>query len=365
MIAICAPIEKELTLEFERFTIRVPGHRFCTLVFLLFLLTAAGCAAKAELAPDGGMIAYAIQHTPRDYPRVNDVTFAVMPPTGGEGVSFSLPLQQPIRRQLGEYHVLPCPRWTNDGQQAAFNDGRNITLYDAGKDEHRTISLDFDLVWHVAWSADNQYLAFAGNPSITRMQIWLVDVTEGTFELAFACDHCDSLAWRPDGKVIAFYGRPVREAERAIVVLDPFAKTVVSTYPLDRNLRIVPRDAEPAIDWSPDGERLAFTAYNADAHRQQVFILTLASGSIERVTSDRETADSPQWSPSGEQLLYRSLRNVQPHLSLDDLLEVTNFHIVEVNSRAKFDLTQREVISPILACPQWLSSNVVPLPPEE
>jgi serine/threonine protein kinase/Tol biopolymer transport system component len=57
---------------------------------------------------------------------------------------------------------------------------------------------------------------------------------------------------------------------------------------------------------SPDGTRIAIAI--SDANRTDVWIYTLASGSLERLTSEGSVNDRPEWSPDGRRVLFRSNR---------------------------------------------------------
>lgn len=63
-----------------------------------------------------------------------------------------------------------------------------------------------------------------------------------------------------------------------------------------------------APDWSPDGKRIAFSAWRSGGYRD-VLIVDVATGAIEQVTSDRAMDSEPEWSPDGNYLYFTSDRS--------------------------------------------------------
>src|SRR6266550_2326028 len=73
-------------------------------------------------------------------------------------------------------------------------------------------------------------------------------------------------------------------------------------------------DSWPA--WSPDGTQLAFESNRDDLYHTEVYVLTLSSGSVARLTADTSHEDAqPAWSPLGNRLA--SVSDVQPAWSPD------------------------------------------------
>src|SRR6185436_55068 len=60
--------------------------------------------------------------------------------------------------------------------------------------------------------------------------------------------------------------------------------------------------------WSPDGKRIAFSAWRRGGFRD-ILIVELASGAVEEVTSDRAIDMSPRWSADGRWLYFDSDRS--------------------------------------------------------
>jgi hypothetical protein len=80
--------------------------------------------------------------------------------------------------------------------------------------------------------------------------------------------------------------------------------------------------------WSPDGTRIAFSAWRTDGYRD-ILIVDVATGKVEEVTHDRAIDMEPAWSHDGKTLYFDSNRtgitNIYAYdLETKDLWQVTN-----------------------------------------
>ncbi len=67
------------------------------------------------------------------------------------------------------------------------------------------------------------------------------------------------------------------------------------------------KSGESGVAWSPDGERIAFSAKREGDEAAQIYLLNVKlSGEAERVTNLSLGARQPKWSPDGKQLLFVS-----------------------------------------------------------
>lgn len=64
--------------------------------------------------------------------------------------------------------------------------------------------------------------------------------------------------------------------------------------------------SESGANWSPDSRRIAFSAKREGDETAQLYVLHLAGGEAERVTSLTLGARQPKWSPDGKRLLFVS-----------------------------------------------------------
>lgn len=74
---------------------------------------------------------------------------------------------------------------------------------------------------------------------------------------------------------------------------------------------------ESGAEWSPDGQRIAFSSKREGDDAAQLYVIDLAAGGeSERITALSTGAKSPRWSPDGKQLLFVS--EVYPNTADDD-----------------------------------------------
>ena len=64
--------------------------------------------------------------------------------------------------------------------------------------------------------------------------------------------------------------------------------------------------------WSPDGRALAFTSDRGGS--DDVYVLTLRTSAVRRLTSDAADDWAPAWSPDGRRLLFVSDRDGRDQL---------------------------------------------------
>jgi TolB protein len=106
-------------------------------------------------------------------------------------------------------------------------------------------------------------------------------------------------SWSPDGARLAF--STDRDGNREIYALE------LATGRLENLTRHPAEDVQP--DWSPDGRHLAFVSDRVatapdPANRADLWRLELASGATLRLTRNELYEESPDWSPDGERLAF-------------------------------------------------------------
>ena len=76
------------------------------------------------------------------------------------------------------------------------------------------------------------------------------------------------------------------------------------------------RAGESGASWSPDGQRIAFSARRDGDEAAQIYVLDLGGGEAQRVTTVFTGARAPQWRPDGKAILFVS--DVYPGTRTDD-----------------------------------------------
>jgi dipeptidyl aminopeptidase/acylaminoacyl peptidase len=118
----------------------------------------------------------------------------------------------------------------------------------------------------------------------------------------------------PDGRWAVFsIVEPAYEADKAVSDL-----WLVPTNGSQAPRRLTnTKGAEGGVVWSPDSQRLAFTAKREGDEADQVYVLDLAGGGeARRVTAISTGAANPQWRPDGQALLFETA--VYPGAADDD-----------------------------------------------
>ena len=121
-------------------------------------------------------------------------------------------------------------------------------------------------------------------------------------------------AWSHDGRQIAFTSYKDGNPNCYILGVDLYRGTARG------NAKLVSRKKGVNItpDWSPEDEKIALTL-NLNNGNSEIYIQTLATGALERVTNDWATDVSPSWSPDGRMLTFVSDRTGGPQIYTVDL----------------------------------------------
>ena len=181
-----------------------------------------------------------------------------------------------------------------------------------------------------AWSPDGKWISYVSN-----QQVWLYDVAAGTQKRVSNLEGgAGTVKWMPDGKgllVVSDINVEPEPATHARIITSLLyrhwnawqgpTRSHIVYVPLDggatRDLTPGPFDAPPfsvgggdEFDVSPDGKELAF-ARNTDEHPElstnsDLFIVPTAGGEPKRITTRGGADTSPQYSPDGKYIAYRS-----------------------------------------------------------
>jgi TolB protein len=227
----------------------------------------------------------------------------------------------------GGFHV---PSWSPDGASIAFrqvvdgvradvgvltpDDGSASVLLTHGENA-RTARLPLD------WSVTGATVAYASWPELDNMIVWAVPKAGGEPTRVLADFPCcqQSVAWSVDGKQIAYL---TFQEQRTLDLW--LASESAGAEPVNLTRGRIYAPITPR--WSPDGTRLALSGYAMTAdggvegleeHRSdrsffpdtEIFVLTVASGELTRLTDNEAEDFAPTWSPDGAELLISSDRD--------------------------------------------------------
>jgi TolB protein len=202
-----------------------------------------------------------------------------------------------------------------------------MRLYDLTTPEHRLIAqkkyeLPATQPRRLAHKiADEVVLQFTGEAGIADTKIAYVSGPLGAKEIVIAdYDGANttpvtrngsinlSPAWSPDARSLAFtsYKQGYPDLFRAF----PFERRPDQTL-----AAFVGINTSPAF--SPDGQRLAMTL-SKDGN-PEIYVLTLATGAMRRLTRHAGIDTEPTWAPNGQQIAFVSDRTGTPHVYVLDV----------------------------------------------
>lgn len=112
--------------------------------------------------------------------------------------------------------------------------------------------------------------------------------------------------WSPNGSEIAFL-RPTPHTSNQIWVMNANGTHQRALTRFRNAPQLFGADNEPALSWSPDGQSIVFSAFpNSKGGSEQLFILTVRTRGVTRLTHLAHGATNPVWSPDGRWIAFAS-----------------------------------------------------------
>jgi dipeptidyl aminopeptidase/acylaminoacyl peptidase len=185
-----------------------------------------------------------------------------------------------------------------------------------------------------------------------------------------------SITWGPDGKRIAFVnavpGPETQDATGDPVVITrylykPDDSEGFTRFNDNRRLHIFVVDIasgqvrqlthgdhyEHSIDWSPNGEEIAFIS-NREPNEDQffnydIFTLKVSDGSMRRLTSTESAEYRPRWSPDGKTILYQATK--RGLTDLETTMEDTHVWLINADGSDRREISS--MIDNRQGAPAW------------
>jgi hypothetical protein len=156
--------------------------------------------------------------------------------------------------------------------------------------------------------------------TVLYMRLVLLDPENGGMRTLFTQFVVRDPVWSPDGRRIAFIGRPDNGVHDRVYVMnaDGSGATPITT--------VTDSTSDKEVDWSPDGKRLAFTRLIGSASR--IFTMDPDGTHLAQLTTVQ--SPMPRWSPDGTGLtvvspgpeaLYEARWRLSPPVRRDEMKE--------------------------------------------
>lgn len=182
--------------------------------------------------------------------------------------------------------------------------GANIYVMNADGTQKRRLTNAQEQTFNLSprWSPDGGTIAFDG-PGAGNNDIYLIQEDgSGLINLTNSSEIAEHTpAWSPDGKKIVYVGyQPTNMGTTSNMY-------VINNDGSGNKLLVSGLDFLDNPTWSPDGSRIAFSAYDHDNLTITIFIMDADGTNIKRLLPQKLAfmqAQYPQWSPTGEYILF-------------------------------------------------------------
>lgn len=153
----------------------------------------------------------------------------------------------------------------------------------------------------VRWSPDGKRLVYIAGSTPQQLRLMNADGSGDILVPGATPGGFNGLAWSPDGRRIAFEG--MREGARTVYVINTDG---TGLRDVDQNLPGSKARSSGEPTWSPDGKRLAFHRFLIDGtgSEMKLWVVTLATGDAQRITTGSGSDVRADWSPTGELIAF-------------------------------------------------------------
>jgi TolB protein len=189
-------------------------------------------------------------------------------------------------------------------------------------------SLSPDGKGKIVFDSNRTAVALGAPPTTTNTDLFLMnaDGTADGEQLPTPLTRGSSATWSPDGKWIAFHrsasgtygtripgrtepGGPTTDSDIFVMNVDDFLQNGEGPTNLTNGLSTTPGVRGPFAsddaDWSPDGEKIAFTSrIPNDPSSAGIYVVNLVTGAITRLTASGLEERGIDWSPDGEHITF-------------------------------------------------------------
>jgi Tol biopolymer transport system component len=207
-------------------------------------------------------------------------------------------IQAESRRVTNDLWPKHGPAWSPDGCFIAFDSDRSVTAFTEWNltDPRHDRGFMHDVIEGMpAISPDGSKLAYR---SAFRGHIWIYDFQTGK-ERLLTSDHKYAYDpdWSFDGEWIAYHA--VTENGYKIWMIRPDGTEA-------RRITQGRDEIELTPAWSPDGAYVAYSSSPGFSGGNDIWVASVSSGSLRRVTNGPDLERNPAWSPDGSTIAFDS-----------------------------------------------------------
>jgi DNA-binding winged helix-turn-helix (wHTH) protein len=221
------------------------------------------------------------------------------------------PAVTPAVTNVGEKYT---PTLSPDGQHLAFvwNGGAgphfNLYVKVVGTEESLQLTKQPSLDFNPVWSPDGRYIAFCrilkdatgiyiipalgGAERRVRNTLW----DDQEFDQVFRFGR---LSWSPDGKLLAYSDRASRSEAASIFLLS------LDSGEVRRLTSALRARGDFSPEFSPDGQTLAFGRDSQGV--QSIYAIPVSGGQEQRLTSDTAQKWGLAWTPDGREIVFANV----------------------------------------------------------
>jgi Tol biopolymer transport system component/DNA-binding winged helix-turn-helix (wHTH) protein len=201
------------------------------------------------------------------------------------------------------------PAFSPDGSEVAFGwdgetNGAGYDLYVKviGSENPLRITRHPSAKLSIAWSPDGRVIAISRVSRTEDSGIFLIPPTGGPERKIYSRSstywYGNELSWSPDGKYLAFTDHPENSYQSIVLYLLSMSTLKVVPVKTDCKYAALP-------SFSPKGELLAWVCSDT-ASSQSLHLLHLSDGSVTELLQGHEEIGGIGWSRDGDNILYSS-----------------------------------------------------------
>ena len=166
----------------------------------------------------------------------------------------------------------------------------------------------------MSWSPDSKELAYAkyhfGDHQSIVWDVKVMNIETGESRWITQSQRASHPAWSPTGDKIAFVAHQNSISNLYTINADGSGQKKLTAF--NDNTQIM------SLAWSPDGKSIAMAKAGPDGN-MDIYIHTIASGEMSRVTENFAVDYLPIWHPDGKKITFTSHRGSTPNLHTVDL----------------------------------------------